>query len=381
MKKRIALIHNLPSGGAKRALYEYVKRLHKDYSIDLYILSTTNEDFLPLKSFVDNIFIYEYKQPTGIKSSISILTTLRFVNKKIAKDIDSKSYEYVYVTHCQYTQSPYALRYLKTKTIYYLHEPFRLAYEFNIKYYQFPLLKKIRQYSAIRVLKNIDLKNARSADKILSNSYYSYESIYKAYGIISDVCYLGVDTSHFKHFNLKFKNQIIMVGALAQEKGQLYILESIALLKKKERPLVIMVSDRYDEQYHSDILKTAKDLDIKIKILKNISDKKLVELYNESIATICFARVEPFGLTALESFACGTPVIAVKEGGYRETVLNNKNGYLVNRNKKELSNAILKLINNPSERKKFSKYSIEYIKKYWTWDKSYENFKKLIKEE
>jgi glycosyltransferase involved in cell wall biosynthesis len=378
--KKIAIYHNLPSGGAKRALYEYVKKLHKDYYIDLYTLSTTNEDFLPLKSFVNNIFIYKYRHSDGIKSSISILTKLKFVNKKIAKNIDSNSYEFVYVNHCQYTQSPYILRYLKTKTVYYIQEPLRLAYEFNIKYYQYAILKKLLTYSAIKVLKNIDLKNARSADKVLSNSYYSYESIYKAYGIVSNICYLGVDTSLFKFLNLNQKNQIIMVGALSQEKGQLYVLESLSLLKKEERPLMIMVANRHNKQYYYEIIKIAKELDIKIKILKNIPDKKLVELYNESIATICFAKVEPLGLTVLESFACGTPVIAVKEGGYRETVLNNKNGYLVNRNRKELSIVIRKLANNPSQRKKFSNYSIEYIKKYWTWDKSFKNFKKLINE-
>ena len=39
--------------------------------------------------------------------------------------------------------------------------------------------------------------------------------------------------------------------------------------------------------------------------------------------------MEPFGLTTLESLACGTPIVAVREGGFREVVVEGLNGVLV----------------------------------------------------
>ena len=38
---------------------------------------------------------------------------------------------------------------------------------------------------------------------------------------------------------------------------------------------------------------------------------------------------EPFGMTALEAMACGTPVVASKLGGIREVITSRKDGLLV----------------------------------------------------
>jgi glycosyltransferase involved in cell wall biosynthesis len=39
---------------------------------------------------------------------------------------------------------------------------------------------------------------------------------------------------------------------------------------------------------------------------------------------------EPFGLSVIESMACGTPVIAFNKGSMPELIENGKNGFLVN---------------------------------------------------
>ena len=52
---KIAVFHNLPSGGAKRALYNNVNFLAKNHEVDVFIPSTANEDYLPLKDIVNNL--------------------------------------------------------------------------------------------------------------------------------------------------------------------------------------------------------------------------------------------------------------------------------------------------------------------------------------
>jgi glycosyltransferase involved in cell wall biosynthesis len=42
------------------------------------------------------------------------------------------------------------------------------------------------------------------------------------------------------------------------------------------------------------------------------------------------SRLEPFGLAPLEANACGTYVVAIAEGGIRESITNGKNGCLIN---------------------------------------------------
>ena len=62
-KMRIAVVHNLPAGGQKRALFELVKRLSAKHQLDLFILSKTNENFLPLTKFVQHVYRFPYHQP------------------------------------------------------------------------------------------------------------------------------------------------------------------------------------------------------------------------------------------------------------------------------------------------------------------------------
>ena len=49
---RIAVYHNLLSGGAKRALAELARRLAERHEIDVFSLSCSNHDFADLRPFV-----------------------------------------------------------------------------------------------------------------------------------------------------------------------------------------------------------------------------------------------------------------------------------------------------------------------------------------
>lgn len=62
-----------------------------------------------------------------------------------------------------------------------------------------------------------------------------------------------------------------------------------------------------------------------ISFLGFVPEQELPSLYRGAIATV-FPGEEDFGLVPLESMACGTPVIAYREGGALETILEGKTG-------------------------------------------------------
>lgn len=60
------------------------------------------------------------------------------------------------------------------------------------------------------------------------------------------------------------------------------------------------------------------------------SDEELRELIRGAIATIYVPIDEDFGMSPVESMACGTPVIGVNDGGLKESIIDGKTGILIN---------------------------------------------------
>lgn len=60
-------------------------------------------------------------------------------------------------------------------------------------------------------------------------------------------------------------------------------------------------------------------------------EAQLIALIQGAIATIYIPIDEDFGMSPIESMACGVPVIWVDDGGLRETIIDGKTGLLLPR--------------------------------------------------
>jgi glycosyltransferase involved in cell wall biosynthesis len=66
-----------------------------------------------------------------------------------------------------------------------------------------------------------------------------------------------------------------------------------------------------------------------VEFLGSVSDEELTLLYTNAKALIFSALDEDFGMVPVEAMAAGTPVIALAQGGVKETVIDGKTGVLV----------------------------------------------------
>lgn len=394
---KIAIFHHLPTGGAKRALYEYVKNSQALQEADLYGINLDeHEKFLDMRMLVGNVYNYTFAEkalPRFLKGfrlfmpyiNIKLLDKLQ---KKVAEDIEKGGYDLVFVHHCYVIQSPPLLRYLKTPSVYYMQEPRRTQYEKASR----PVYPKITgPLSLLRILfqgwndrikARLDEESVMHATKVICNSYYSAESIYRAYAIVAEVSYLGVDQEVFPTRKAPPKNTYLLaVGALHPAKGYDLAINAISYIDNKIRPKLIIAYDRSYPGYSDFLQSLAASKGVALELKEKISDEELVTLYQGAMFTLCVAHLEPFGFTPLESMSCGTPVIAIKEAGYRETVVDGVNGYLSDRDEEALSQAILKGI------KSHTSFSPEELSKYvaenWSWNRSVEKlhsiFEKTLK--
>ena len=91
------------------------------------------------------------------------------------------------------------------------------------------------------------------------------------------------------------------------------------------------------------IKKIISNLPDNIEIMHTVSEKELRELYSRCEGLLATSIDEDFGLTPVEAMASGKPVVAVKEGGYLETVLDGITGKLVAPRVESLINGILEV--------------------------------------
>ena len=123
-----------------------------------------------------------------------------------------------------------------------------------------------------------------------------------------------------------------------------------------------------------------KQLDLENKVIKTgfIEEKNLINLYNLSLATLLPSYYEGFGLTVLESFACGTPVICSNNSSLAE-IAKDSAIFCNPDSPEDISAKIISCIQ--SDKQKVSKKLIQKASKF-SWKKvaeeTLEVYKKVV---
>jgi glycosyltransferase involved in cell wall biosynthesis len=77
-----------------------------------------------------------------------------------------------------------------------------------------------------------------------------------------------------------------------------------------------------------------------------LNDADLQHLIGTARMVVCPSRLEGFGLTAAESIASGTPVVASNVGGLKRVVVHGETGILVDPNPQSVADAIIHLLSH-----------------------------------
>lgn len=388
---KVAVYHNLPPGGARRALWEFVRRTADVNEYHLFTVDMGRADDFSyarghgeqqdLSPFVAAHHRYPLFRGTAGRLPLGKLTPLEAarrlpaVEREMARDINAGGYAVAYVHPCQFAHTPSVLRHLDVPALHYMQEPRRQSFEAG--YRPRPALTSpatFPRWAATtvleRTLRTRDALAAASADRIACNSYYSAECIRRAYGRQATVCYLGVDDLTFAAGAARPVGppRAVAVGALDRPKGQHLVVAALGLLPTAERPALHLVYERCDEAYRREVVNLARSVGVELHEHRGVTDAELAVLYRSAAVTVLTATLEPFGLVVLESLACGVPVVAVREAGYRETVEHGVNGYLVDRSAQAVADGVLRVLRgalwrSPAELR-------ETVVPRWSWESS-----------
>ena len=194
-----------------------------------------------------------------------------------------------------------------------------------------PVLTTIHGFSSKKILPVFRKYNSRTHYVSISNADRAPDLDYAA------TVYHGIDIENFT-FRETHEGYLLFYGRIHHDKGAR---EAIHIARSAGMRLV-MAGIIQDTDYFNQYVKPhLKDPDIDY--IGSVGPYQRDQLLGNAAALLHPINFsEPFGLSIVESMACGTPVIAFNRGSMPEIIQHGKNGFLVS-DINEAVNAIKKL--------------------------------------
>jgi glycosyltransferase involved in cell wall biosynthesis len=188
--------------------------------------------------------------------------------------------------------------------------------------------------------------------------------VLRAYGIDADVCYLGVDEKVFRKHDGERESFALMVGVFARHKNPEFLIRALGATHSK--PRLVWIANWVDSTELPSARELAAKLGVSLDIRSNVTDAELVRCYQTARLLVYAPRLEPFGLAPLEAASTGTPVVAVAEGGARETVVDGVTGFVVNPSPEAMAKAVDRLMDDPALASRLGAQGAAIVRDRWT---------------
>lgn len=189
----------------------------------------------------------------------------------------------------------------------------------------------------------MDQRSITEVDRIIAISQNVQMRIRHYHHRDADVIYPPVDTSLYH--GKEYGNFWLSVNRFYPEKR--IELQIDAFGQMPEEHLVIVGGYAMGDHAAKYAEKICQNLPPNITIRGEVSNEELRDLYARCRGLICTALDEDYGLTPLEAMASGKPVVAVDEGGYRET-MTPETGLLVKPYVPDIVSAVRQISKDPS---------------------------------
>lgn len=332
---KVAIVHDYIKeyGGAERVLEELIK-IYPEADVytslyapkylgphrkrfEKYNIKTTWLDSIPFKE--------------KLISPLRILAPISF------KNLDLTSYDKVIVSQTG-AYFPNLVKHKKGSLFCYTHTPPRYLYGYmTARKVTNPIVKALSSIT-FHFLRMVDLRASENVDQFIANSMEVKARIEKFYRRDAVVAYPPVEVRlKAKVKSPKTKEDYYLTGGrLARAKGTDIIIDAFI-----KNGLPLRIFGRGFAGFENELKTKVERQKANIEFLGEVSDEEKFELMANAKAFIFASYDEDFGITPVESMGVGTPVIAYRSGGVKETVIEGKTGLFFEKNTPESLNKAL----------------------------------------
>lgn len=170
----------------------------------------------------------------------------------------------------------------------------------------------------------IERRGVQEADLVITVSKQMKQQLIERYGADEKrikVIYNGINAS--KYFGLtqkERKNIVLFLGRLTNQKGPYFFLHTAKKVLEKRNDVTFVVAGQGDKL--AELIKMSINLGIGDHTLFTgyLSEEEINYAYSMAKVYVMPSVAEPYGITALEAIASGTPVIVSKNAGVAEEI-------------------------------------------------------------
>lgn len=230
--------------------------------------------------------------------------------------------------------------FMQSKNIFYCHTPPRFIYDKRNHYLEgLPAWQRPALAALIRWFQPQYEEAVSRMDVLIANSNHIKKRIQNHLQLTAQVVYPPCDTTYF---NWRSQGDYYLsLGRHDPLKRINVIIEAFKVMPDKT--LVVASGGSETEK----LKKLAQGYD-NIRFTGWLDEPQLLDLLGNCLATIYIPEDEDFGMTPVESMAAGKSVIASRQGGIIETVIDQETGLFIDEDqlKSSLINAIKQLTSN-----------------------------------
>lgn len=224
---------------------------------------------------------------------------------------------------------------------------------------------------------------ARRASAIVTASDHERELLQRYYGADPRKMHTipcGVDLALFRprdraaarrQLGLPAEGPVLLwVGRLEKLKGVDILISAVAQLDERNFTLLIVGGDERAAELKAELRSQAQAAGVaaNIRFEGAVAHDDLPAYYSAADVCVVPSYYESFGLVAVESMACGTPVVASRVGGLVSTVTDGVSGYLIPwRCPEPFAEKLEVLLNNRELRANFSRAAQRSMQRF-AWD-------------
>jgi mannosylfructose-phosphate synthase len=243
----------------------------------------------------------------------------------------------------------------------------------------------------------------RTCDEVIATTPPQVDMILADYGAPAEQVHMippGYDDNRFFPMSAASRNGIrqrlgftgnvvLAIGRLARNKGYDLLIDAFSVVASRVPDAVLHLAvggtqlNPAEQKILDDLKAQVSTLGLADRVVFNsyVADSDLADCYRAADVFVLSSRYEPFGMTAIEAMACGTPTVVTTHGGlYRAVTFGRHALYADSFDKEDLGITIYKVLRHVRLSHRLSRMGAHKARSLFTWTGIAQQLVSLIEE-